>query len=80
MYIKKIIIQQDIKTGCYIDENKLINLVKDYEENPLSAADMYNIANNITKAYADEKIKAYVPKQRFANSILYINIVLPKKE
>ncbi len=75
VYINKVIIQSEAVVSKYIDKKDLNGLLRDYENRILTLRDMKILADVITQKIADERIRAYIPKQTFTSQNLYVNIV-----
>ena len=71
--------KQDNFAKEQMKKENLFNLIKEYENRELSLKEMKSFASIITQRYADRNIKAYIPKQDFDGSVLYINLVSDKR-
>ena len=49
--------------------------MKIYENKPLSLQQMKSLASVITQKFAQEKFRAYIPKQSFTDGTMYINLI-----
>ena len=78
VYIRKIVVQHDIFIEDSVEEQELRRLIKDYENSLLSIEDMKKVATFVTQTFANEGLKAYVPKQSFDYGVMYINLISEK--
>lgn len=76
VYISKIIIQKDVYAKERVKEDELQKLIKEYENKTLSLEEMKVISAAIAQKSSNKKLKAYIPKQSFKDSLMYINLVL----
>ena len=74
LLITQVVVQQDVSLDDYVKEGELDSLTGLYVNNALSLYDMRQLANAITQTLADRELKAYVPKQSFADGVMYINL------
>ena len=80
LLITQIVVQQDVSLDDYVKEDELDSLTESYVNKTLSLYDMKELADAITQKFADKALKAYVPKQSFADGVMYINLVSEKTQ
>ena len=75
VYIRKIVVQQAPSLEDPVKRSGLDKAIKEFEYKTLSLQDMTGIAGTLTERLKGAAMKAYVPKQDFADRTLYINCV-----
>ena len=82
IFVNKIIVQKGPGVDKLVADKRLAEFAGSYEAKTLSVEDMKAVADSAAEYFADNRLKAYVPRQSFSGGIMYINLILgepPKK-